>query len=348
MNQEIGFAIIGGGIIGEIHAQEISRIDGARLIAIAGRSKEKAGKLAEKYNAIWYEDYLEMLNRKDIDIVNICTPSGLHSEMAINAARAGKHIVVEKPMDVSLEKADFMIAEAKKFGVKLSVISQHRFDPATIQVQQALQSGKLGKIILTEVAVNWYRSQEYYDSARWRGTWALDGGGVLMNQSIHTIDLLLHLLGPARSVKAHMSTAAHERIDVEDVLVAIVRFQNDALCTIACTTAAYPGFSNRIELFGTQGSAIIESDQLIQFCFKAQGESEIAINNATLQNLSKSTGASIPGVISGDAHYEQFIDMINAIRENREPQINGSEGRKTLQMIMAMYQSAREERLIYL
>jgi UDP-N-acetyl-2-amino-2-deoxyglucuronate dehydrogenase len=348
MDQEIGFAIIGGGMIGQIHAEEIRKIKGAHLVAVAGPSKETAGNLALKYNAHWYKDYFTMLKREDIHIVNICTPSGMHSEMAIAAARAGKHIIVEKPMDVSLEKADLMIAEAKKFGVKLSVISQHRFDPSTIDVKKAIQSGKLGEIVLAEVAVNWYRTQEYYDSVSWRGTWKLDGGGALINQSIHTIDLLLHFLGPAKSVKALMNTAAHDKIEVEDVLVAAVEFNNNALCTIACTTAAYPGFSNRIELFGTNGSAIIESDQLIKCCFKDEKENEISIKNSLKPILSNPTGASNPGSISGHPHYLQFVDIIEAIRDNREPLINGTESRKTLEFVLAMYQSAREGKVVYL
>jgi UDP-N-acetyl-2-amino-2-deoxyglucuronate dehydrogenase len=343
--EELGFAIIGSGMIARLHAQEIANLEGARLVAIAGRSPNSAASLAKEYGAACYTDYREMLMRNDISVVTICTPSGMHGEMAIAAAKAGKHVLVEKPMDISLETADRMIAEARRYDVKLAVISQNRFNLATLELKNIIESGEMGDIVLAEAAVNWYRTQEYYDSANWRGTWALDGGGAAMNQSIHTIDLLLHLLGPAKSVIAHMQTAAHERIEVEDVLTALVRFKNGALCTIACTTAAYPGFANRIELFGTKGSAALESDTITNYFLKDRGGVNLARKPPDGALWPPTTGASNP-TISGAAHLAQFRDMAAAIREKREPLVNGLEGRATLELVLAMYRSAQEDRLI--
>jgi predicted dehydrogenase len=347
MSDEFRFAIIGCGVISKTHQEQIARIEGARLVAVADVVEEKAKSLAERAGADWYTDYRKMLKRDDIDIVNIVTPSGLHAEIAIAAAQAGKHVIVEKPMDITIEKAHSMIQACRDAGVKLSVISQHRFDSSTVRVKKDIENGKLGEMILGQAAVNWYRSQEYYDSGDWRGTWALDGGGALMNQSIHTIDLLQYLMGPVESVYAHTALLSHERIEVEDVAVATVKFKNGALGTIVGTTSAYPGMSARLELFGTHGSAVIENDRLTHLYYRDQAEQGAmygggqAVNLAVEESSSNGTGAADPAAISRESHRLQFLDMINAIREDREPLVNGEEGLKPLKIILAIYQSAK-------
>jgi predicted dehydrogenase len=240
-----------------------------------------------------------------------------------------------------------MIQECRQAGVKLSVISQHRFDPSTVRVKADLEAGHFGNMVLGQATVNWYRSQDYYDSGDWRGTWSLDGGGALMNQSIHTIDLLQYLMGPVESIYAHTATLAHKRIEVEDVAVASVKFKNGALGTITGTTSAYPGLSSRLEVFGTHGTAVIENDKLTNYYFRSAEEKgamyggEEAVNLAAEESFSDGSGASDPAAISGYAHRMQILDMIHAICEDREPLVNGEEGLKPLEIILTIYKSAQ-------
>jgi UDP-N-acetyl-2-amino-2-deoxyglucuronate dehydrogenase len=330
---EFRFGIIGCGVISRTHADEIGKIKGATLVAVADVAEDCARNMAEAYGVDYYTDYLELLKRDDIDIVNILTPSGLRTEIAMAAAQHGKHIIAEKPIDVTYEKATKMIEACKEAEVKLAVISQHRFDTSTVEVKHLIEKGKFGKLVLGECAVNWYRTQGYYDSGAWRGTWAMDGGGALMNQSIHTIDLLQYLVGPVESVFAHTSTLAHERIEVEDVAVATVKFKSGALGTIVGTTCAYPGLSSRLEVFGTAGSAVIEHDKLTHLYLKSDEPS----SNLAAKNLETPD----PTTVFGYAHGLQIEDMMKAIREDREPLVNGEEGLKPLEIILAIYESAR-------
>ncbi|MFY4776666.1 Gfo/Idh/MocA family protein [Metabacillus sp. RGM 3146] len=346
IRDKIGFGIIGCGVISETHRAQICEIEDAVLVAVSDENPEKARDLAAKADADWYSDYREMLKRNDIDVVCILTPSGAHHEMTIDAARAGKHVITEKPIDTTLEKAALMIEECEKANVKLSVISQHRFDSSTNKVKKAIDEGKFGKMILGQASVNWYRSQEYYDSGDWRGTWKLDGGGALMNQSIHTIDLLQYLMGPVESVFAHTATLAHERIEVEDVAAATVKFTNGGIGSIVGTTCAFPGLSARLEVFGTLGTAVIDDDRLTHLYLKETAMNlsahyEVnAKNLAEIQEKQTETGASNPGAIAGNSHRDQLQDMIAAIREDREPLVNGREGVKPLEIILAIYKSA--------
>ncbi|WP_257345914.1 Gfo/Idh/MocA family protein [Pseudalkalibacillus decolorationis] len=355
MGKEFRFGIVGCGVISGTHAEEIKKIENARLVAVADSQVENAKRFGGEYGVDWYADYHKMLSREDIDVVNILTPSGMHADMAVTAAKYGKHVIVEKPMDVTLEKAHEMIKACRDAGVKLSIISQHRFDPDVVKVKQEIESGKLGKTVLGMAAVNWYRSQEYYDSGEWRGTWALDGGGALMNQSIHYIDLLQYMMGPVESIYAHADTLAHERIEVEDVAVATVKFKNGALGTIVGTTSAYPGLHTRLEVFGTNGTAVIETDKLKHFYLRQQGNQESFYGGGKVENSANKkyasegeTGASNPSSIHGSSHQLQLEDMIQAIQDDREPVVNGEEGLKPLEIILAIYQSAQTGKSVQL
>ncbi|WP_223820930.1 Gfo/Idh/MocA family protein [Bacillus sp. S3] len=344
MKREFGFAIVGTGLISTTHYEQISSIEGAKVLAIYSRKEEKAKSLAEKAGADWYTDYQEMLKRKDIDIVSIITPSGTHADMAIKAARAGKHVIVEKPMDISLEKAQQMIDVCREHHVKLSVISQHRFDSSAVKIKADINSGRFGKMVLGQSAVNWYRPQSYYDTSKWRGLWEMNGGGVLINQAIHSIDLFQYFMGEVESVYAHTAVLAHERIEVEDVAVATVKFKNGGLGTIVGTTAAYPGLSARLEIIGTNGTAVIENDQLIKHYLRNPTNETEAVNLAGVNNEDggEPAHASVnPAALDGASHRLQFIDMMNAIQEDREPLVNGEEGLKPLKIILAIYESAR-------
>ena len=346
MKREFRFAIAGTGLVSKIHYEQISTIGGAWVTAVFSRKEEKAREFAEQIGADWYTDYNEMLQREDIDIVNIVTPSGMHADMTIAAAKAGKHVIVEKPMDISLKKAFQMIEVCREHRVKLSVISQHRFDPSALKVKSDLQSGRFGKMVLGQCAVNWYRPQSYFDKSPWRGTWGLNGGGVLINQAIHTIDLFQHFMGEVESVYAHTAILAHEKIEVEDAAVATVKFKNGSLGTITGTTAAYPGLMARLEIFGTCGSAVIENDQLTHYYFRDEAKVNGQVVNLfdTVELISEgepSDAGSDPGALNGVSHRMQILDVMEAIRADREPSVSGEEGLKPLKIILAIYESSR-------
>ena len=350
----IRFGIIGCGGIGPTHAGAIQQIAGAELAAAADTVAERAAAMARKFElSRVYDGHQALLRDPEIDAVCVCTPSGTHADIAIEALAAGKHVVIEKPMDVSLEACDRLIAAEDASGKKLAVISQHRFDAATVLVKDAIAQGRLGRIVLADASVKWWRTQEYYDSGDWRGTWALDGGGALMNQGVHTVDLLQWLAGGVESLWAQTRTAAHERIEVEDVAVAALTFTNGAVGTLTATTAAYDGFPVRIDIYGTEGTAILEGDRLRTLTFK-NGES-YASEEAAAHALSVARGgtasvrdeagqrapAADPGAVWGDAHRAQIEDFLRAIRTDTKPLIDGRAGRKPLEIILGVYRSAR-------
>src|SRR6266536_3843729 len=274
MAEPLHFGLVGCGVIGPVHAEALSRLPDAVLVSVADLIPERAQTLAARYGATTYTDLSTMLEREGLDVVIICTPSGKHGEHVCQVMRSGRHVIVEKPMEIRRAALDEMLRVQRETGVKLAVISQHRFDPASRQVHDLLEEKAFGRLVLGNVIVPWWRSQGYYDSGAWRGTWELDGGGVLMNQSIHSIDLLQWFMGPVKSIYAYMDTLAH-RMETEDVAVAVLRFTNGALGTIAATTGAYPGVTTRIEVFGDRGSAVIENDNL-SYLHLARDDSEEA------------------------------------------------------------------------
>jgi UDP-N-acetyl-2-amino-2-deoxyglucuronate dehydrogenase len=350
----IRFGIVGCGSIGPTHAGAIRQIPGTQIVAVADTVESRARATAEKFGVgKIYASQDELIADPDIDVVCLCTPSGLHAAGAVAAMRAGKHVIVEKPMDISLAACDRMIATADETGRKLTVISQHRFDAASILAHQKITAGELGKIVLATADVKWWRTQGYYDSGDWRGTWATDGGGALMNQGVHTVDLLQWLAGPVATVTAQTRTVGHERIEVEDLAVAMLMFKSGAVGTIVATTAAYPGLPVKIDLFGSNGSLSIEGDVLKHLAIKGQatlwGKTAAAHAISVAQGGTASVkeeaahreAAADPGAIWGDAHRDQIKDFIRAIREDGQPLIDGRAARKPLEIILAVYESAR-------
>ncbi len=355
MTEPLRFGLVGCGVIGPVHAEAIASLPDALLIAAADLDFARAQKLVGKYGGTPYHDLQSMLQRERLDVVIICTPSGLHGEHACLVMRSGRHVIVEKPMEIRREALDEMLRVQQETGMKLAVISQHRFDPASQQVRQLVEEKAFGRLVMGNAIIPWWRSQAYYDSGAWRGTWKLDGGGVLMNQSIHSIDLLQWLMGPVKSVMAYTDTLAH-RIETEDVGVAALRFTNGALGVIAATTAAYPGVTTRIELFGSQGSAIIENDELT-LLHLARDEKEAAGDYGVITKTKptepgqqpNSSGASAnPAAIVANSHALQIADMIRAIRENGTPLVDGYAGRRSVEIILSIYESARTHREVTL
>ncbi|MFD9893391.1 Gfo/Idh/MocA family protein [Amycolatopsis sp. NPDC059027] len=327
------FAVIGCGVIGEKHAKSIAAV--GELVLVVDEIPDRATKLAGAYDVAFTTSVSDALSRKDIDAIAVCTPSGTHADIAIAALRAGKHVVVEKPVDVTLEAADRLLRAERESGRTVTVISQHRFDTASRLVRRAVEDGDFGRITSGVASVAWWRSQEYYDSGGWRGTLALDGGGALMNQGIHTVDLLVWMLGEPVEVFAWTACLAHERIEVEDVATATIRFAGGALGAVHGTTAAYPGLTARVQIHGDRGSAVIDDDRLVTF--------HSAERDAPPLDSGPRAGAGSDPTALSEAHTEQYRDFADAIEQGRPPLVTVADARRTLAVILAIYESARTD-----
>jgi len=343
MQKKLGFGIIGCGTIGDIHAESINNTYGAKLIAVSDVDLEKAKKYSQKYNVKYYQDYKKLLERKDIDVINICLPSGMHMQSCIDAAEAGKNILCEKPLEVTLEKVDHINEIVRKKNVKLGVVFQKRYQESSRRTKKALEDKKLGSIISGSVYNKYYRSNEYYDSASWRGTWEYDGGGCLMNQGIHDIDLLQWFLGPVRSVYAITDTVAHKRIEVEDIAIVIIKFQNGAKGIIEASTSCYPGFPSFIQIYGTLGTITLRDDKITDWKFINPTKTDLDFSKKILiqkKPEQDDVDHSDPVAVLKNTHKYQIEDMIRAINKNISPEINGEEARKSIEIIQAIYKSS--------
>ena len=346
MPEKLRFGLVGCGVIGPLHAEALVSLPDAQLEAVTDSVAERAQSLAARYGARAYTDLNVMLEREKLDVVTVCTPSGLHGEHACCAMCAGCHVIVEKPMEIRLAAIDEMLRVQKEQGVKLAVISQHRFDPASQRVHALLEEGAFGRLVLGSAQIPWWRSQAYYDSSAWRGTWKLDGGGVLMNQSIHTIDLLQWLMGPVKSINAYTETLVHQ-METEDVAAATLRFASGALGTISATTGAYPGLGARLEILGERGSAVLESDELAYLHLardEREGEAAGMYGGSAKTSRTREdavSAASNPSALALNSHALQIADMIRAIREDGTPLVDGYAARRPVEIILGIYESAR-------
>jgi UDP-N-acetyl-2-amino-2-deoxyglucuronate dehydrogenase len=327
--------ILGAGNISETHARAAAALDDVEVVAVHGGNPERADRLAAAFHALAYGDLDAFLSHRPMDLVAIGSPSGLHAEQGIRAAERGLHVLTEKPIDVSIERADALIAATDRAGVKLGVFFQDRAQPDIVRLHDAVRSGRLGRPLLLSARVKWYRPPEYYGQSRWRGTWALDGGGALMNQGIHTVDLLQWIFGSVSRVAARTKTALHS-VEVEDTAIALLEFENGALGTLEATTAAYPGYKRRVELTGTEGTLVLEHDRLVTADLK-QPADDLVEGAAVDQNLS----ASSPVVSDARGHQRVLEDFIDAIRTGREPQCSGREGRRSVALVTAIYEAQR-------
>ncbi len=346
-----GFGIIGAGVIAPFHARAIAELPNARLVAVADVIPEAAAQRGAELGVDHYSDIDTLLARPDVDVVSVCVPSGLHAEVGVRAAAAGKHLVVEKPIDITLEAADRLIGACRHHGVALAVISQHRFGGAVQRLRGLIDEGRLGRLVIGDAIVKWYRTQAYYDSGEWRGTWSLDGGGSLMNQGVHYTDLLQWMMGPVDRVFARCATAAHERIEVEDIAVAVLHFASGALGVLQASTAVYPGLPERLEVTGTGGTVVIEAGRM-RICELKDEKGETEAYGAKVRTGEpagdENGGANDPAAISHAGHRIQIADLLEAIQTGRPPTITGEEARKPLELILAIYQSAREGREVSL
>jgi UDP-N-acetyl-2-amino-2-deoxyglucuronate dehydrogenase len=336
MTTERSIAVVGAGVIGKHHGLVISQLaDRLRLAAVVDTVSERAEQLAAERGGKPFTSLSDALSTEDIDIVVVCTPTGRHREVAIEALAAGKHVIVEKPAEITVERTDEIIEAQRKAGTVVTVISQHRFDPSTETTLGAIERGELGRLTSGIASIDWWRGQSYYDSGDWRGTWELDGGGALMNQGVHTVDLLVAALGRPVELFAYTGTLAHERIEVEDVATAVVRFESGALGVLHATTSAYPGLSARLQVHGDRGSAVIDDDQLVFL-----GDSREAARAVP-------TAGSNPGQLS-DAHRLQYLNFLAALDGTEELRVDLETNRRSIAVITGVYESARTGRPVRL
>lgn len=339
MSEPFGFGIIGAGIISAWHAAGIEAYPDSRLVAVASRSRERAEKFAAEHNCAVMYDWREMINRDDIQAVCVCTPSGLHAGQSIAAACAGKHVLVEKPMAITLRECNEMIGAARDNGVKLGVIFQKRTDEAPNRLKKGVEDGVFGKIFFGDASIKYWRSQAYYDSGDWRGTWALDGGGCSMNQGIHGIDLLLYIMGDVESIHAKTDTVAHT-IEVEDIAIALLRYRNGAYGRLQTATAVNPGQGIYIEVNGTLGTASL-ADETITGWAVSDSKEKLAVETVAGAEVKRSAAASSATSFATRGHIIQVANLISAVRTGENLICSGEEGRRSVHLIMALYESAR-------
>jgi len=345
-----GFAIVGCGMIARFHARAIADVPGGKVTALVGRNTANAEKMKAELGLSCpvYADLKDALKRADVDIVVIATPSGAHMEPAVAAAEAGKHVVVEKPLEITLERCDRIIDACARKNVKLCTIFPSRFGDANQALKKAVAAGRFGRLTLGETTCKWWRSQAYYDNGGWKGTKALDGGGALMNQAIHNVDLLYWIMGPVVGISGFIDMLAHERIEVEDTAVACLRFKNGALGVIQATTSIYPGWPKTIAVHGDKGSAVIEQDDLVRWQFDPETAEDKQLRERFAQKTGASGGSSDPAAISHVGHARQLTDFVQAIAAGREPLVDGREGRRAVEIILGIYQSAATGRTVEL
>lgn len=337
-NAEIGFGIVGAGLVADYHAQAIRETPGARLIGAADQKEDRARCFSEKHGVgYWTTRVGDLVARTDIDVVCITTPSGAHLEPALEAIRYGKHLVVEKPLEVTLDRVDTLLRAAEQAGVRVTAIFQNRFGPGAQAVKAALEQGRLGRLVLASAYVKWHRPSEYY-RGNWHGSLTLDGGGALMNQGIHAVDLLQWFVGMPAEVFGWTSRCVHTGIEVEDTASAVLRFAGGALGTIEASTAPFPGWARRLEICGEHGSVVLEDDQVTRWDFREPRPGDEAVTRAGASERTHSGASSAQ--ISYKGHLLQIQDMVAALRDDRTPAVDGRAGRNAVALIRAIYESA--------
>lgn len=339
------WGIIGCGVIGAQHARALAEVEECQCVACMDANSAVAESFAGQHGIpAFYDELPKMLAEAKPDAVSVCTPSGAHQEVCLQAAAGGCHLLVEKPIEIALAAADRIIEACRRNRVKLGVVFQRRMAIIPQSVKRAVAEGLLGDLVLGDAHIKYYRPQSYYDGAGWRGTWALDGGGALMNQGIHTVDLLQWIMGPIASVTAHYDTLAHN-CEVEDTVVAIIRYASGALGTLVGTTCCNPAYGHRLEIHGKKGTIMIQGDMRAgdRIVHAGFDEAAAAFDAASLNGRKPDPADGFPG-----GHALHVKDMYEAIVNDREPAVPGTEARKSLEVVLAIYRSAREKRAIEL
>lgn len=331
---------VGGGNITETHIRAALAVPEIRIAAVCGINQQKVWALCQNYGGTPYTNFQDFLAHRPMDLMIIGSPSALHAEQGAAAGELGLHVLVEKPIDISSDRADVLIEAAKRAGVKLGVIFQDRLKPDILRLKNWLDSGKLGRPILVDASVKWYRPPEYYSGSNWRGTLALDGGGALINQGIHTVDLLRYLLGEVSRVQAATATSLHN-MEGEDTCVTTLEFANGAIGVLHATTAAYPGYPRSVEISGSEGTVRLENDRITRANLRTPiPDSEMA--EAADQNPS----ANSPVISDVRGHQRIIENFIDAIKTGSRPVCDGDDGRRTLALVEAIYRAARSNEAV--
>jgi predicted dehydrogenase len=332
--------------MGRHHCKAIQTAPGARLVAVCDIDEARLQPAAKEFDCKAYTDFASLLADREVQVVNLATPSGLHAEMGIQAAAAGKHLIVEKPADIVPTRIDALIEAGKQYRVKIGGIFQSRLDPLNLRIRQAIQEGRLGPLYGVHGHLPWYRLQDYYEGLHgsWKGTWAMDGGGSLMNQGVHTVDLLQWLVGPVQSVMGMFGVFGH-KIEAEDQSCALLRFANGAIGTLYTTTCCYPGYDQQITIYGARGS-ILKQEGLLRgwkLMDDAEGKEEQELLGFYGEKKA-GTGSADPMAVSFDGHTQIVGDMVEAIREDRQPMIGLESARHAVEIITGIYESGRTGR----
>ena len=343
-----GFGIIGAGAIAEVHARAIDTIMNAELVGVYDHNPEKANSFGMKFRCKSFSTAEELCNDVRIDIVCICTPSGLHLEPALAAITSGKHCVIEKPLEITLERCDKIINAGVKHNVVISGIIPMRFSRVNLELKKAIDEQRFGRLVMGNAYVKWYRSPEYYKDVKWRSNLRSSGGGAVMNQGIHSLDLLLWFMGKVDAVCAFTGLIGHDKMEVEDVAAATLRFTNGAMGVIEASTAVSPGFFRKIEVHGTNGSVIIEEEKLLTWKFDEERINDQKIREKYSGNTTSGGGVSDPGAISDIGHLRQLLDFLKAVENGHPPAVDALEARKAVELVLAIYASARNKRIVYL
>ncbi|GGZ15834.1 oxidoreductase [Echinicola pacifica] len=335
MSKIFTIGIVGTGAIARQHAKAIHDLPNAQLVAVCSSDAQRASAAEQDFGVKAYHEMSEFLNHPHLDMIIVCTASGHHMEPSIAAAQAGIHVLIEKPIEISTERAKMIVESCEDNSVKLGVIFQNRLNEGFQTLLSELEKGSLGRLLMGNAHINWFRKKEYYTSSPWKGTLKGDGGGAFINQGIHTIDLLLAIMGAPRSVFGKVKTTLHP-IEGEDIGAAVVEFDNGAMGNITASTALYPGYPERLEIFGSEGSAILEGGKLIAF------HSKISSLNIGYSSAESQKGTSDPMAIGHLLHQEQISEFLSAIENNTVPKIDGREGMKSLRLIEAIYESSKK------
>lgn len=350
MSAEIGFAVIGLGM-GRHHCKAVQNAPGARLVGVCDIDPGRLEPAAAEYECKAWNQLDQVLADDEVDVVNIATPSGSHVELALQVVAAGKHLIVEKPADIRVDRIDELIAAVNAAGVKAGGIFQSRLDPLNKEIRDAVADGTLGKLIGVHGHLPWYRKQSYYegDHGSWKGTWDMDGGGSLMNQGVHTVDLLQWFAGPVASVMGMFGVFGHD-IEAEDQTVAILKYECGAIGTLFTTTCAFPGFDQRLMLYGSEGAVSKREGALDGW--KLTKDEDGAIEAQMLDRYGakadKASGSADPMAVSFDGHTQILMDMMEAIQTDRPPRISLDSARHAVEIINAIYESGRTGKEIHL
>ena len=350
MTKKLGYAVLGLGI-GMAHAEAAAASEYADLVAVCDINEQRLDKAASLYNGITlYREFEDLLKDERVDIISVCLPSAMHADFAVRAMEAGKHVLVEKPLDITYECASLIEEARLRTGRKAGCVFQNRYNLNMYPMKKAIEDGRLGRLILGTFAVKWYRDQRYYDNGSWHGTWSMDGGGSLMNQAIHTADLMTWLMGEPESVTSTMNIYNHN-IETEDLTASIVKFKNGATATFVSTTCAFPGISTEIMVYGTDGSIEADADTLKLWKMKnpldgmdEDEEEEMMIERYRHGN--REACKLEPEKLYGHRHVVE--DMILAVRDDRDPEVLPLTGATCVKLISAIYESAKTGKTVYL